>query len=253
MNATQAPVLELRGVEKSFGPLRVIRGADLVVREGERHALIGPNGAGKSTLFNLISGRFPPSAGQIRLRGRRIDGLSPDRINRLGLGRSFQITSVFSRLSAFENLRIAAFPMFGVRYSVARPADAYAAANGRAEELLAAVRLVARRDVPAGELPYSEQRALEIALTLASDPAVILLDEPTSGMSPQEASHFIELIRTVTGERTLLVVEHDMDVVFRLCDRISVLVLGNVIASGTPEEIGSDRSVREAYLGERTE
>jgi len=249
VSAAEPPALELRHVEKSFGPLRIIRGADLAVEAGERHGLIGPNGAGKSTLFNLISGRFPPSAGEIYMRGQRIDGLSPERICRLGLSRSFQITSIFTRLTAFENLRVAALPCFGVRFSIARPASRYAVANARAEELLEAVRLEKRGNVPAGELSYAEQRALEIALTLASDPDVILLDEPTSGMSRYEAAHAVELIRSVARDRTLLVVEHDMDAVFKLCDRISVLVHGSVIASGTPSEIQADRRVREAYLG----
>jgi branched-chain amino acid transport system ATP-binding protein len=244
-----APVLELLGVEKSFGALQIVRGADLTVREGERHALIGPNGAGKSTLFNLISGLVAPSAGEIRLRGRRIDRLPPEKVSRLGLGRSFQLTSVFSRLTAFENLRVATLRRFGAGFSVARPAGRYRAANARAEELLHAVNLTSRRDVRAGELPYSEQRALEIALTLATDPEVILLDEPTSGMSRDEAAHAMSLIRAVTHNRTLLIVEHDMDVVFKLCDRVSVLVYGKVIASATPDEIRSDRQVREAYLG----
>ena len=244
-----APMLQLRGVQKSFGTLQIIRGAELTVGQGERHALIGPNGAGKSTLFNLISGQIAPSAGEIRLRDARIDGLPPERVNRLGLGRSFQLTSVFSRMTAFENLRIATLRRFGVRFSVARPASCYAAANARAEELLDAVNLARRRDVRAGELPYSEQRALEIALTLATDPEVILLDEPTSGMSRDEATHAMELIQSVTRDRTLLIVEHDMDIVFKLCDRISVLVYGKVIASGTPDEIRADPRVREAYLG----
>ena len=244
-----APILQLRGVEKAFGALQIIRGAELTVRQGERHALIGPNGAGKSTLFNLISGQTAPSAGEIRLRDDRIDGLPPERVNRLGLGRSFQLTSVFSRMTAFENLRIATLRRFGVRFSVARPASCYAAATARAEDLLDAVNLTRRRDVPAGALPYSEQRALEIALTLATDPEVILLDEPTSGMSRDEATHAMGLIQNVTRDRTLLIVEHDMDIVFKLCDRISVLVYGKVIASGTPDEIRADPRVREAYLG----
>jgi branched-chain amino acid transport system ATP-binding protein len=243
------PILELQGVEKSFGALRIVRGAEVTVRDGERHALIGPNGAGKSTLFNLISGQIAPSAGEIRLRGRRIDGLPPEKVNRLGLGRSFQLTSVFSRMTAFENLRVATLRRSGVRFSVARPASCYAAANARAEDLLDAVNLTKRRDVRAGELPYSEQRALEIALTLATDPEVILLDEPTSGMSREEATHAMELIQSVMRDRTLLIVEHDMDIVFKLCDRISVLVYGQVIASGTPDEIRADPRVREAYLG----
>jgi len=246
---TGEPVLAVREVHKSFGQVEVIRGANLVVNAGERHALIGPNGAGKSTLFNIISGLFAPSHGQIVFQGKRIDALTPERINRLGLARSFQITSLFPRLSAFENLRIAAMPNLGVRFSVLRRLDQHEKVNARAQALLDAVRLGGRRDTPAGELAYSEQRTLEIALTLASDPTVILLDEPTSGMSRQEAAHVIELIKRVAADRTLLIVEHDMDVVFQLCDRISVLVYGKVIASGSPEDIRTNTAVREAYLG----
>ena len=242
-------VLEVCSVHKSFGPVEIIRGADLVVNRGERHGLIGPNGAGKSTLFNMISGEFGPSRGEIKFMGRRIDGLPPERINRLGLGRSFQITSLFPRLSTLENLRIAVMPRFGARFSVMRRLDQQADVNACAEELLDAVRLSGRRDVPAGELAYAEQRALEIALTLASDPAMILLDEPTSGMSRHEAAHVIELIRGMTADRTLLMVEHDMDVVFQVCDRISVLVYGRIIASGSPQEIRANELVRQAYLG----
>jgi branched-chain amino acid transport system ATP-binding protein len=244
-----APVLELRNVTKAFGLVQVINSANLAVREGERHGLIGPNGAGKSTLFNIISGSFAPGAGEVLLRGERIDGMSPEAINRRGIGRSFQITSIFPRLSAFENIRIASMRIFGVRFSVMRTLDACESVNIRARELLEAVRLSGRCDVPAGELAYSEQRALEIAMTLATKPDVILLDEPTSGMSGNEAAHAVGLIRDVTRGRTLLVVEHDMDVVFQLCDRISVLVYGRVIASGSPDEIRSNQSVREAYLG----
>jgi len=246
---TGRPLLELRDVHKTFGQVKIIRGASAAVHAGERHALIGPNGAGKSTLFNMISGLFAPSRGEITFKGKRIDGMMPERINRLGLGRSFQITSLFPRLSAFENLRIAVMPRFGVRFSVLRPLDRHEGVNARAEELLDAMRLRGRRDVPAGELAYSEQRALEIGVTLASDPIAILLDEPTSGMSRQEAAHVIELIKRVAVDRTLLIVEHDMDVVFQLCDRISVLVYGRVIASGSPEDIRSNSQVREAYLG----
>lgn len=242
-------VLEVCSVHKSFGPVEIIRGADLVVNRGERHGLIGPNGAGKSTLFNMISGEFGPSRGEIKFMGRRIDGLPPERINRLGLGRSFQITSLFPRLTTLENLRIAVMPRFGARFSVMRRLDQQADVNACAEELLDAVRLSGRRDVPAGELAYAEQRALEIALTLASDPAMILLDEPTSGMSRHEAAHVIELIRGMTADRTLLMVEHDMDVVFQVCDRISVLVYGRIIASGSPQEIRANELVRQAYLG----
>ncbi len=243
------PVLELRDLEKSFGSLQIIRGADLLVRAGERHAVIGPNGAGKSTLFNLISGRFPPDSGEIYLRGSRIDGLSPEKINRLGLGRSFQITSLFPRLSALENVRIAAMRHLIRPFFAIGALDRHAEVTARAEELLDVVGLSERRDVVAAELPYSEQRALEIALTLATEPEVILLDEPTSGMSRSEAAHITGLVGSTIGARTLLVVEHDMDVVFRLCDRISVVVYGRVIATGTPDEIRDNTAVREAYLG----
>jgi branched-chain amino acid transport system ATP-binding protein len=242
------PILKLDDVRKSFGDLEIIRGANLEVQEGERHALIGPNGAGKSTVFNLISGLFRPSAGQILLREQRIDGRKPEDINKMGLSRSFQITSIFERLSVFENLRIGLMPRFGVRGSILKPLDAFRRIGEETEKLLETVRLTSKRDVPAGELPYSDQRALEIGLTLATNPDVILLDEPTSGMSREEAEYAVDLIRVLTEGRTLLVVEHDMDVVFKLCDRISVLVYGEVIGSGTPDVIRNDPDVQRAYL-----
>jgi len=244
------PILRLDGVRKSFGDLEIIRGANLDVRPGERHALIGPNGAGKSTIFNLISGLFRPSQGQILLREQRIDGRKPEDINKMGLGRSFQITSIFERLSVFENLRLGLMPQFGVRGSILRPLDSFQTITGETEKLMETVRLSTKRDVPAGELPYSEQRSLEIGLTLATNPDVILLDEPTSGMSREEAEYAVELIRVVTEGKTLLVVEHDMDVVFKLCDRISVLVYGEVIATDSPDAIRNNPDVQQAYLGE---
>lgn len=246
----KAPILRLNDVRKSFGDLEIIRGTNLDVRAAERHALIGPNGAGKSTIFNLISGLFPPSAGQILLRNQRIDGRKPEDINKMGLGRSFQITSIFERLSVFENLRIGLMPRFGVRGSFLRPLDSIRAVTEETEKLIETIRLTGKRDVPAGELPYSEQRALEIGLTLATDPDVILLDEPTSGMSREEAEYAVDLIRVVTEGKTLLVVEHDMDVVFKLCDRISVLVYGEVIATDNPDAIRNNAAVQQAYLGE---
>ena len=245
-----AAVLRLDDVRKSFGDLEIIRGTTLEVRQAERHALIGPNGAGKSTIFNLISGLFPPSAGQILLRDQRIDGRKPEEINKMGLGRSFQITSIFERLSVFENLRIGVMPRFGVRGSFLRPLESRRDVTEETEKLMETIRLSNRRNVPAGELPYSEQRALEIGLTLATDPDVILLDEPTSGMSREEAEYAVDLIRVVTEGKTLLVVEHDMDVVFKLCDRISVLVYGEVIATDKPDAIRNNAAVQQAYLGE---
>jgi len=247
---TREPVLELIGVGKAFGELRIMDDVNLTITAGERHALIGPNGAGKSTLFNVISGMFPPTAGEIRLRGTRISGLPPHEINRLGLSRSFQITNIFHRLSVFENLRIGVMARHGVRYGLIRPISRMSALNEEAEAILERVRLTAQRDRPAGDLTYSEQRALEIGMTLATGADVILLDEPTAGMSREESDRAVDLIREITEGKTLLVVEHDMSVVFSLCDRVSVLVYGRILATGTPDEIRSNRQVQEAYLGE---
>lgn len=246
------PVLDLRDVTKSFGTLSVIQRMSLAVREGERHAIIGPNGAGKSTLFNLISGMFSPTSGEIRLRGRTISGLPPHEINQRGLSRSFQITNIFHRLSVFENLRIGVMARHGLRYGLFRPVSGLRVVNGEAASLAERVRLGPRLHHPAGDLSYSEQRALEIGMTLATGAEVILLDEPTAGMSREETRYVVDLIREVTKGRTLLVVEHDMSVVFSLCDRISVLVYGHILATGTPEEIRADRAVQEAYLGRET-
>lgn len=243
-------VLDLRGIAKSFGSARILEGVELTVRRGERHAIIGPNGAGKSTLFNLISGQFSPTSGSILLNGREIAGRPPHQINRMGLSRSFQITNIYHRLSVFENLRLGVMARHGLRFSLFRRVAALRAVNEESEALLQRIRLEDRRGRPAGDLTYSEQRALEIGMTLATAPEVILLDEPTAGMSQEETHYVIELIREVTKGKTLLVVEHDMNVVFSLCDRISVLVYGELLATGTPEEIRANRAVQEAYLGE---
>ena len=250
--ATTAPaaVLQLKDVRKSFGHLDVLQGIELDVAEGERHALIGPNGAGKSTLFNLISGLLPPTAGSVVLRGRTISGLPPHRINRLGLSRSFQITNIFHRMSVFENLRIGVMARHGVRFDLLRPVARRRRINEEVEALTERVRLGHRRDHAAGDLTYSEQRALEIGMTLATGADVILLDEPTAGMSRDETHYAVELVREVTRGKTLLVVEHDMSVVFSLCDRVSVLVYGQILATGEPDAIRNNREVQEAYLGE---
>ncbi|QPC42463.1 ABC transporter ATP-binding protein [Kaustia mangrovi] len=244
------PVLRLSGVGKAFGALTVMNEVNLDIAEGERHAVIGPNGAGKSTLFNLISGMFPLSAGDIRLRGKTISGLAPHEINRRGLSRSFQITNIFHRLSVFENLRIGVMARHGVRYGLFRRVSRMRGVNDEARAVLERVRLAQVGDRPAGDLTYSEQRALEIGMTLATGADVILLDEPTAGMSREETDRAVELVREITEGKTLLVVEHDMSVVFSLCDRVSVLVYGNILATGTPEEIRNNRQVQEAYLGE---
>ena len=244
-----APALHLRDVRKSFGPTEVIRGVTLDIAAGERHALIGPNGAGKTTLFNLISGRFPVTSGQICLDETRLDTMPPHRINRLGLSRSFQITSIFHRLSVFENLRCALLWSRGYRYSFWHTLTRQTALNEAAERLLEDIDLTARRDIQAGLLSYAEQRALEIGMTIAGGATAILLDEPTAGMSNTETEAAIAMIRRLTDGKTLLMVEHDMRVVFDLADTITVLVYGQVIASGPPAAIRANRAVQEAYLG----
>lgn len=245
-----ASILSIQDLRKSFGPTEIIRGVGLDVRVGERHALIGPNGAGKSTLFHLVSGQLAPSSGSIRFEGREINGSSPQAINRLGLARSFQITNLFPRLSTFENLRLAVMRAHGLQYAFWKFIDRDRRIRAETELLLEQVRLTSKAKAIAGELAYSEQRSLEIAMTLASDPRLILLDEPMAGMSHEETAYTSELIREATAGRTLMIVEHDMDVVFSLSDRISVLVYGQVVATGAPDEIRANAAVREAYLGD---
>ena len=244
-----ALALELRDLRKSFGRTEIIRGASLAVAKGERVAIIGPNGAGKSTLFNLISGRFEPTSGQILLNGDRIEGLAPYAINRKGLARSFQVSNLFTRLSAFENIRCAVLWGMGYRYAFWKFLADLRDANERAAEVLAMIKLDRRRDVLAMNLTYAEQRALEIGITIAGGAGVVLLDEPTAGMSRSETTRFVELIREITVGKTLLTVEHDMGVVFGLADKIAVLVYGEVIAFDTPDAVRADRRVQEAYLG----
>ena len=248
MNSSPYAV-ELLDLHKSFGKTEIIRGANLQVRAGERVAIIGPNGAGKSTLFNLISGRFGASSGEIRVNGKRVDGLTPYEINRLGLARSFQVSNLFTRLSVFENLRCAVLWSLGYRYAFWKFLADLRDANERAEEVLAMIKLDRKRDVLAMNLTYAEQRALEIGITIAGGASVILLDEPTAGMSRSETTRFIQLIRDVTEGKTLLTVEHDMGVVFGLADKIAVLVYGEVIAFDRPDAVRANTRVQEAYLG----
>ena len=248
--ADQAPfALELRDLRKNFGKTEIIRGVNLAVAKGERVALIGPNGAGKSTLFNLISGRFGPSSGQVLLNGQRIDGKKPFEINRAGLSRSFQITNIFPKLSVFENLRCGVLWSLGYRYSFWKFLADLDDANDRAEQLMEMIKLDRKRDVLAMNLTYAEQRALEIGITIAGGANVILLDEPTAGMSKSETTRFISLIKEVTVGKTLLTVEHDMGVVFGLADRIAVVVYGEVLAFDTPDAVRANPRVQEAYLG----
>ncbi len=241
--------LELKDLRKSFGKSEIIRGINLAVPPGERVGIIGPNGAGKSTLFNLISGRFEPSSGEVLLNGQRIDGKKPFEINRMGLSRSFQITNIFPKLSVFENLRCGVLWSLGYKYTFLKFLADLDDANDRADELMEMIKLDKKRDVLAINLTYAEQRALEIGITIAGGANVILLDEPTAGMSRSETSRFINLIKQVTIGKTLLTVEHDMGVVFGLADKIAVVVYGEVIAYDTPENVRADQRVQEAYLG----
>jgi branched-chain amino acid transport system ATP-binding protein len=250
MTSAPAPAaLELAGLKKRFGALEIIRGVDLAVPRGERHAVIGPNGAGKSTLFHLISGHYRPSAGTIRLRGEDIAGMAPQLINRRGLSRSFQITNIFPRLSVWENIRCATLWAMGYRYCFWRNVERLADARQRTEEILAEINLLDRWRTPAGVLTYAEQRALDIGLAIAGKVDILLLDEPTAGMSHAETDRVVSLIRRVSETRTLLMIEHDMGVVFDLADRISVLVYGEIIASDVPERVKANPAVQEAYLG----
>ncbi|UZG42751.1 ABC transporter ATP-binding protein [Caldimonas thermodepolymerans] len=247
MSSTYA--LELRDVRKSFGKTEIIRGASLAVKPGERVAIIGPNGAGKSTLFHLISGRLDLTSGEILLNGERIDGKRPYEIYRRGLARSFQVSNLFGRLSVFENVRCAMLWSMGYRYAFWKFLADLQDVNERTEEVLEMIKLDKKRNVLAMNLTYAEQRALEIGITIAGGSNVILLDEPTAGMSQSETKRFVQLIREVTEGKTLLTVEHDMGVVFGLADKIAVLVYGEVIAFDTPEAVRANQRVQEAYLG----
>ncbi len=244
-----APALELIGLRKKFGAMEIIRGVNLAIPSGERHAVIGPNGAGKSTLFHLVSGRYRPSGGSIRLRGEDIAGKAPQLIYRRGLSRSFQVTNIFPRLSVWENVRCATLWSMGYKYSFWRNVERLADARRRTEEILAEINLLDRWRLPAGMLTYAEQRALEIGLAIAGNADILLLDEPTAGMSRAETERVVSLIRRVSEKRTLLMIEHDMGVVFDLADRISVLVYGEVIASDTPKRVKANAAVQQAYLG----
>jgi branched-chain amino acid transport system ATP-binding protein len=244
-----APAIELIDVHKSFGAMKIIRGVSLAVPAGERHAIIGPNGAGKSTLFNLISGRFTPSFGIVRLNGKDISGMPPYQINRRGLSRSFQVTNIFPRLSVWENVRCAVLWSLGHKYTFWRGIGGLVDVRERTESILDEIELLDRRHVQAGVLTYAEQRALEIGITVACNAGVILLDEPSAGMSAVETERAVALIRKVSEGRTLIMIEHDMGVVFDLADRISVLVYGQILASDIPARIKREAAVQAAYLG----
>ena len=252
MNASCVPALELKGLCKRFGALEVLRNVSLALAPGSCVGLIGPNGAGKSTLFDLISGRLAPSAGQVLLNGWPIQGKKPFEINRLGLSRSFQTTHVFPQLSVFENLRCAVLWHLGYRYVFWKFLAHLDDANARAQALLHPLRLDKKRDVLAANLTHAEQRALEVGLTIAGQPQVLLLDEPTAGMSRAQTGDFIRLIRAVTVGKTVLIVEHDMGVVFDLADQIAVLSQGALLCCAAPAVVRANAAVQAAYWGAAT-
>jgi len=242
--------LHIKDIHKDFSGLKVLTGVDFAVRQKERHAVIGPNGAGKTTLFNIISGKFKASSGAILFKGRDISGKPAHAINRYGLSRSFQITNVFQELSVFENIRSGVRSRHGLRYHFFRRPDHDRDINERTQAIVEEVGLKDVMHMPVSVLSYGQQRALEIGITLSTEPELILLDEPTAGMTREETGQAIRMIDRVTAGRTLIIIEHDMDVVFSLADTISVLHYGTILVSGKPDEIRNDQRVKDAYLGD---
>ena len=243
-------ILETKDIFHEFGGVKVHFGVTMEVEEGERHAVIGPNGAGKTTLFNIITGKYPPTKGRVLFRGDDVTIKPVHWRVRRGLARSFQITNIFPGLTVFESVRAAVLSRRSIRLNPFASLSSLREVTRETEEVLEKIGLIDDRDAPAGMLAYGAQRALEIGLTLALRPRVILFDEPTAGMSSEETHQVVELIRRVTENMTLVIIEHDMDVVFNLADRITVLHYGRVLASGPKEEIRNDPNVKDAYLGE---
>jgi branched-chain amino acid transport system ATP-binding protein len=243
------PILVTQGLSRRFGGLMAVNDVAIGLDTGMLHAVLGPNGAGKTTLINLLSGELPASGGMIRYKGEDITRLSPDRRSRLGIGRSFQKTNIFLAFTAFENCRLAAQSRIPRALHVASDAVAFPPVRDAAQQALAAAGLAARGDRVASTLSHGEQRQLEIAMVLATAPEVLLLDEPLAGMGAEEVARMVELLKRITRDHALLLVEHDMDAVFAVADRITVMVNGQILESGTPNEIRASPAVRQAYLG----
>jgi branched-chain amino acid transport system ATP-binding protein len=248
MNTT-TPILEVNSVSRSFGKFQALHNITTSFRSGELTAIIGPNGAGKSTFFNVISGALSPSEGQVRFQGRDTAALAPHEYARMGIAKSFQITTVFKRLSAHENVRVA-LQMQVSRYQILRDRGAYGVLGDQAETLLARVGLTGCGHKLAGDLAHGQQRSLEVAMALACEPKLLLMDEPTAGMSPQETSVMMDLITTLASERTIILVEHKMKLVMKLCNRLLVLHHGELLAEGTPDDIRNNADVKRVYLGQ---
>jgi branched-chain amino acid transport system ATP-binding protein len=243
-------ILETKTLYHDFKGLEVLFDVNLEVKERERHAIIGPNGAGKTTLFNVITGTYRPSRGQVFFKGKEVTGSRPHEMTRLGMGRSFQITSTFNRLTAFQNIRLAVLSKKGIRFQLFRKVDKMEDITQETDEVLKRINLDRERNLPAGMLSYGKHRSLEISMALATDPDLVMLDEPTAGMSRDETHYAVELIRRLTEGKTAVIIEHDMDVVFSLADRITVLHYGQILATGPPAEIRQNQAVKDAYLGE---
>jgi len=243
-------ILETKAICHDFSGLQVLMDVNLEVQEGERHAIIGPNGAGKTTLFNVITGTYQPSEGQVFFKSKEITGLPSHKLVRLGMGRSFQVTSTFTWLTAFQNIRMGILSRRGIRFNFFRFLDKMDDVTRETDAVLKRINLDGERDIPANMLSYGKSRSLEISMALATDPDLVMLDEPTSGMSVDETHNAVALIRRLTEGKTMVIIEHDMDVVFSLADRITVLHLGGILASGTPDEIRDNQAVKDAYLGE---
>jgi branched-chain amino acid transport system ATP-binding protein len=246
-------ILETKRLYHDFSGLKVLSDVNLEVKQGERHAIIGPNGAGKTTLFNVITGTYVPSRGEVFFKGKEVTGFKPHQMVRLGVGRSFQITSTFNRLTAFQNIRMGVLSRRGVRFNLFQYVDKIKDITQETDEVLRRINLHEVRDVAAGTLSYGQQRSLEISMALVTDPDLVMLDEPTAGMSKDETHYAVELIRRLTEGKTVVIIEHDMDVVFSLANRITVLHLGTILASGPPNEIRENQAVKDAYLGETEE
>ncbi|MBU2551097.1 MAG: ABC transporter ATP-binding protein [Proteobacteria bacterium] len=243
--------LEIIDLHKDFSGLHVISGVSLKIAPGERHAVIGPNGAGKSTLFNLISGRYRPNKGRILFKGEDITGWSPLKINRRGLARSFQITNIFKNMTVLQNIENAILARKGMQFKMFRLLKNMPEVPDEARSIMETISVAEHADAPAGELSYGLQRALEIGIALATGPNLLLLDEPTAGMTKEETREAVTLIEKITEGKTLIIIEHDMDVVFSLADQITVLNYGEILASGTPQDIKNNPDVKRAYLGNK--
>lgn len=243
-------ILETKGLCHSFDGLEILSQVNLTIREGERHAIIGPNGAGKTTLFNVITGTYTAKSGLVMFKGRNVTKLKPYQLARLGLGRSFQITSTFQKQTAYENVRLAVLSKQKIRYNLLRRTDTLRSVAEETDEILRQINLASEGATLTSNLSYGKQRSLELGMALGTNPDLLMFDEPTAGMSREETHNAVQLIRKITEGKSMVIVEHDMDVVFSLADRITVLHHGQILATDKPDVIKADERVRSAYLGD---